>query len=42
MYVYSESVFPSDKKAVQIMPSFYFSEFQLITVLLLICDSYMG
>ena len=27
---------------VQKMPSFFFRELQLVTVLLLICDSYMG
>ena len=36
--------FPSDKinTMVQKMPSFFFYKFQLITVLLLICDSYMS
>ena len=32
----------SDKIRVQKMPSFFFRELQLITVLLLICDSYMS
>ena len=31
--------FPSDKITVQKIPSFFFREFQLIAVLLLICDS---
>ena len=45
--VYSESVFNalyfeiSDKINGTKMPSFFFRELQLITVLLLICDSYM-
>ena len=53
-YVYSESViksvdkirmlkkFPSDKILVQNMPSLFCHELQLITVLFLICDSYMS
>ena len=34
--------FPSDKINGTKMPSFFFRELQLITVLLLICDSYMS
>ena len=34
--------FPSDKKTVRKMLSFFFRELQLITVLLLICDSSMS
>ena len=47
-YVYSESVFntfrkfPSDKTNGKKMVSFFFRVLQLITVLLLISDSYMS
>ena len=34
--------FPSDKINVQKMPSFFFCELQLITVLLLICNSHVS